>query len=160
LARDIALFAELDLDMIGVGPYLVHPETPLAEGERFPPLDEASQAPATEEMAYKVVALARLACPRANIPSTTALATLNAEKGRVLGLARGANVIMPNVTPPRYRVLYAIYPGKACPNETARECGYSLHEQIESMGRVVGAGRGDSRRYHDRKAMQEEGLTR
>ena len=50
-------------------------------------------------MTYKVLALTRLACPRANIPSTTALATLNTAGGRELGLRRGANVVMPNLTP-------------------------------------------------------------
>ena len=65
-------------------------------------------------MTYKVVALARLACPQANIPSTTALATLNTAEGRELGLQRGANVVMPNLTPVKYRALYEIYPGKAC----------------------------------------------
>ena len=80
LARDIELFAALDLDMIGVGPYLVHPAdaagpTPSCSsrrGRRRP-----SRCPTTELTTYKVIALARLACPRANIPSTTALATLN-----------------------------------------------------------------------------------
>jgi biotin synthase len=114
LADDLSLFARLDLDMIGVGPFLPHPETPLGAGEASLRAPEGEQAPATELMTYKVVALARLACPRANIPSTTALATLNTSQGRELGLQRGANVVMPNLTPVKYRALYEIYPGKAC----------------------------------------------
>lgn len=93
---------------------------------------------------YKVVALARLVCPRANIPSTTALATLNKAAGRELGLSRGANVVMPNVTPPEYRCKYEIYPEKACLHETAGQCQSCLRGRIEMMGRTVGAGRGDS----------------
>ena len=86
LARDIQLFGELDLDMIGVGPFLPHPATPLGVPQRAATC--ADQVPSSELMTYKVIALARLVCPRANIPSTTALATLNRLRGRELGLAR------------------------------------------------------------------------
>ena len=165
LARDIALFRALDLDMIGVGPYLEHPDTPLGKGPDFgfPILDLRSQpkiqnpkskiqnpscqVPAGELMTYKVIALARLVCPRANIPATTALATLNLAQGRELGLLRGANVIMPNLTPPQYRVHYEIYPNKACLRETARQCHQCTEARIESLGRSVGRGRGDAPRY-------------
>ena len=139
LARDILLFGELDLDMIGVGPFIPHPETPLAGAI---PLAEGEQVPATEDMTYRVVALARLVCPEANIPSTTALATLNRAKGRELGLSRGANIVMPNLTPVEYRALYEIYPAKACIGETAAECGSCLTRRIEALGRSVGTGPG------------------
>jgi len=102
-------------------------------------------------MGYKVIALARLACPRANIPSTTALATLNRASGRELGLARGANVIMPNITPPQYRALYEIYPNKACVLETAESCHACLAARIRKMGRTPGTGRGDSPNYRSRQ---------
>jgi biotin synthase len=140
LADDILCFRELDLDMIGVGPFIPHPDTPLGRAETAGP----EQVPRTELMTYKVVALARLMCPAANIPSTTALATLNRASGRELGLIRGANVVMPNVTPPKYRCRYEIYPEKACLHETAGQCGSCLRQRIESMGRTVGTGRGDS----------------
>jgi biotin synthase len=144
LAGDVELFAELDLDMIGVGPYLVHPNTPLGDPDFCPMIIEGEQVPGDEVMTYKVIALARLACPRANIPSTTALATLNARRGRELGLVRGANVVMPNLTPPKYRVHYEIYPNKACIRETAEGCNACLTERIRALGREVGSGRGDS----------------
>jgi biotin synthase len=105
-------------------------------------------------MTYKVVALARLACPQANIPSTTALATLNLAQGRELGLQRGANVVMPNLTPPRYRRLYEIYPAKACIHETAEQCHACMKRRIEALGRTVGAGRGDSPR---KTAVKKDG---
>jgi biotin synthase len=159
LAQDLVLFRELDLDMIGVGPWIAHPETPLGKwrvasresrGGKTqawkPALPEEEQVPNTEEMTYKVVALARLVCPRANIPSTTALATVNRESGRELGLARGANVVMPNLTPPAYRTLYEIYPGKACVNETAEACQLCLRGRIHAIGRQVGRGPGGRRR--------------
>jgi biotin synthase len=145
LAHDIELFADLDLDMIGVGPYLVHPETPLGGDPEFlPRLSDGLQVPNTEQMTYKVIALARLVCPRANIPATTALATLNRAQGRELGLVRGANVIMPNLTPPQYRVMYEIYPNKACIQETGEACFACVTGRIVSLGRSVGVGRGDS----------------
>jgi biotin synthase len=144
LARDIAQFASLNLDMIGVGPYLPHHHTPLAEPRQFPPLPGDRQVPNTDLMTCKVVALARLLCPRANIPATTALATLNEENGHRLALVRGANVIMPNLTPPAYRRLYEIYPDRACVAETARECARRIRGQVESIGRCLGRGRGDS----------------
>ena len=97
--------------------------------------------PCTEEMTYKVVALARLVRPSANIPSTTALATLNKKNGRELGLQRGANVVMPNLTPPQYRICYEIYPNKACIRETADHCSECLKARILSIGRKPGSGR-------------------
>jgi biotin synthase len=139
LAADIDLFRELDLDMIGIGPYLAHPDTPLATAPRLAPQD---QVPNTELMVYKVVALTRLVRPDANIPSTTALATLNKAQGRELGLARGANVVMPNVTPQQYRALYEIYPAKACINEDARACHACLMQRLAGMGRAPGRGPG------------------
>ncbi|MDD5309645.1 MAG: [FeFe] hydrogenase H-cluster radical SAM maturase HydE [Deltaproteobacteria bacterium] len=142
LARDIELFRSLDLDMIGVGPFIPHPETPLGSTEPSPALLSDEQVPNTEEMTYKVVALARLVCPGSNIPSTTALATLNKAHGRELGLMRGANVVMPNLTPPRYRASYEIYPAKACIDETARTCHICMHGRIASIGRRVGRGPG------------------
>ncbi len=145
LAEDIALFRELDLDMIGVGPFIAHPDTPLG-ANTLPSAPEDEQVPNTELMTYKVVALTRLACPEANLPSTTALATLNLANGRELGLLRGANILMPNLTPPEYRVLYEIYPAKACIQETARDCNTCMSARIRSIGRVPGAGHGGRKR--------------
>ena len=146
LAQDIDRFRRYDMDMIGVGPFLPSPRTPLggprAESYRAAP---DQQVPNDELTTLKAVALTRLVCPQANIPSTTALATINTRSGRELGLARGANVVMPNVTPPRYRVLYEIYPGKACVHETAQMCQGCLEGRIHSIGRVLGKGPGGRR---------------
>lgn len=146
IADDILLFRELDLDMIGVGPYIPHPATPLGENQQKPESDSAEQASADELLVYKVIALARLACPEANIPSTTALATINTVNGRELGLQRGANVVMPNLTPAPYRALYEIYPNKACINETGQMCNHCLNNRIAALGREVGIGPGGRRR--------------
>ncbi|MGQ9607137.1 MAG: [FeFe] hydrogenase H-cluster radical SAM maturase HydE [Thermogutta sp.] len=151
LADDLLIFRELDLDMIGVGPFIVHPRTPLADPGFRVLVPDGDQVPANELMTYKTVALTRLLCPRANIPSTTALATLNRERGRELGLVRGANIVMPNLTPPRYRVYYEIYPNKACIQESAEACHVCLRSRIESLGRPIGRGPGESPNYRARR---------
>jgi biotin synthase len=154
LVNDLELFEALDLDMIGVGPFLPHPETPLGELHAKGPAEPlrifSDQVPNTESMTYKVVALARLLCPHANIPSTTALATLNRANGRELGLRRGANIIMPNLTPPEYRSKYEIYPAKACLYETAEACHGCIRNRIHALGRTIGTGRGDSPNWRAR----------
>jgi biotin synthase len=145
LARDLTLFRELDLDMIGVGPFLAHPKTPLGERpEPWAPPDR--QVPADEETTLKVVALSRLLCPEANIPSTTALATLDRRQGRELGLQRGANVFMPNFTPSPYRERYEIYPGKSATTEGSALDRAAIEEGLAHIGRRLGEGRGDRRR--------------
>jgi biotin synthase len=144
LANDILLFREYDIDMVGIGPYIPHPDTPLGKGagERAEALPE--QVPATELMTCKVVALTRITCPLINIPSTTALATINRSEGREHGLSRGANICMPNLTPRTYRELYEIYPAKSSCDENAEESNARIQDRIRSMGRTIGTGRGDS----------------
>ena len=146
VAKDLLLFRDLDLDMIGIGPFIEHPDTPLGRGERRRAIALAEQAPNDELMVYKAVALTRLLCPEANLPATTALATINQKNGRETGLSRGANVVMPNLTPVKYRELYQIYPGKACIGETAEQCNGCLRGRIARIGRTVGAGPGSRRR--------------
>lgn len=143
LAGDLVLCRTLDADMIGVGPFIPSPRTPLGTDAGSPP--GADQVPNDELTVLKVIALARLLCPDANIPSTTALASIDPARGRELGLQRGANVVMPNVTPVEYRSLYAIYPGKACIHETADICRDCIERRIHSIGRRVGTGQGSRR---------------
>jgi biotin synthase len=140
LARDIELFSGLDLDMIGIGPFLVHPDTPL--GAPDAPAAGQEQVPSSEEMVLKTLALTRIVCPEANLPATTALATINATAGREHGLESGGNVFMPILTPAPYRQMYEIYPGKACVDEEARQCNLCLRERIRGLGRMVGEGQG------------------
>jgi biotin synthase len=145
VAGDIALFRELDLDMIGIGPFIPHPHTPLGLGFNIFPPANGEQVPNNEMMVYKAVALTRLVRPDANIPATTALATINRVNGRELGLQRGANVFMPNLTPLKYRRLYEIYPGKACINDTGEQCNSCLTLRIGKLGRHLGRGQGGRR---------------
>ena len=146
LANDIEMFRTLDLDMIGVGPFLPHPETPL--GQEF--LAQQGQEPQPEQVpndeltTLKTVALTRLVCPGSNIPATTALACIDRSQGHRNALTRGANVIMPNVTPAKYRRLYEIYPSKATTAEAAEQFDLALKEKILSIGRTIGKGPGNS----------------
>ncbi len=150
LANDIWTFRGYDMDMIGIGPYLPSPRTPLAG----PLQDEllaapGDQVPNDELTTLKAVALTRLVCPDTNIPSTTALSIMDPAAGRANGLTRGANVIMPNLTPPHYRVLYEIYPGKAAVHETADQLAEHVFRLLASLGRTVGTGPGGRRKGTD-----------
>ncbi|WP_287190173.1 [FeFe] hydrogenase H-cluster radical SAM maturase HydE [Syntrophothermus sp.] len=133
LAMDILKFRELDLDMVGVGPYICHEETPLA-----------GNANGTVEMTFKVIALTRIVTRDAHIPATTALATLRPTDGREKALELGANVVMPNVTPAKYRALYELYPAKVCIGEEAEQCQACMHGRIYSLGRPISQGYGHS----------------
>ncbi len=145
LTNDIARFAELDLDMIGVGPYLPHPDTPLGAEPGAAAVPGDGQVPNDELTTLKAIALARLACPRANIPSTTALATLDRRSGHELALERGANVVMPNLTPVGYRSRYEIYPDKECCHEEPASSVARVRRRVEALGRHVGSGPGSAR---------------
>ena len=145
IADDIELFRGFDMDMIGVGPYLPHPATPL--GQEFERRQAAGdwppdQAPNSELMTCKVLALTRLARPDSNLPATTALSLVNKTGGRAHGLQRGANVVMPNLTPLEERQKYEIYPEKAAVHETAEAISASLMALLAQLGRTVGAGAG------------------
>ena len=148
LSNDILTFQHFDMDMIGIGPYIPSPGTPLEGplGEMLMVEAGTQQVPNDPLTTLKALALTRLVCPQTNIPSTTALATLDPNAGRANGLLRGANVIMPNLTQPKYRVLYQIYPGKAGLHETADITTAKIHAQIEALGRRVGQGPGTSPR--------------
>lgn len=142
LANDLALFRELDLDMIGLGPYIEHPATLLAKIRPQLLRKDHQQVPGSELAVYKVLALTRIMAPEANIPSTTALGTLDKKNGRELGLMRGANVIMPNITPSEYRERYEIYPDKANWSETAGGSSEWIEEKLKNMNRSLGKGVG------------------
>jgi biotin synthase len=143
LANDLLLFQSLDLDMIGIGPYIPHPDTPLSrEGIGILPSKE-DQVQGTQEMTLKALALTRILCPEANLPSTTALSTVDKLHGRANGLNCGANIVMPNLTPVQYRKLYDIYPDKTGVDYNPEDTAKAVEEIILSIGRKIGKGRGD-----------------
>ena len=145
VADDIELFRGFDMDMIGIGPYLPHPATPLGEefARRATTGDWiADQAPNDELTTCKAIALTRLVRPDANLPATTALTLVNKSAGRAHGLQRGANVVMPNLTPVRERIKYEIYPEKATVYESAEAIDESIMALLDSLGRTRGVGAG------------------
>ncbi len=131
LADDLLLMRDLQADMLGIGPFLPHPETPLAA---FPAGDLS--------MTLRVLAVARLLTRTTNIPATTALANLD-PRGRLMALQAGANVVMPDFTPPAYRNLYEIYPGRNKAEDTSDFLG-RLKSDIARIGRTIGRGPGSS----------------
>ena len=144
VVRDLLLFHELDLDMVGIGPYLAHPASRITR-DGCPDADRG-QVPATEQMACIVIALTRLMCPEANIPSTSALATINSAQGHSHGLTRGANVCMPCLTPVQYRHLYEIYPDKAGSTTTPGGSHRTVLETLATLNRPAGLGPGNRSR--------------
>jgi biotin synthase len=112
VARDLELCRDLDLDMIAVGPYIPHPETPLGRALLADVRPYGDQVPHTLAAACRVIALARILCPHANIPSATGL-TVVAHDGTEQGLRAGANVIMINLAPVHYQRAYDLYPGRS-----------------------------------------------
>jgi len=125
LAEDILFFKNLNADMVGIGPFIAHPETPLK-----------NEPNGNFTLALKVMALTRIMLPDINIPATTAMETLN-PNGRIIALKSGANVVMPNVTAKEYRAKYEIYPNKICINENPSQCRGCIEGKIKSIGRTI-----------------------
>ncbi len=164
LADSLGLMAELRLDMVGSGPWIPHPGTPMGDPHWCGPLpkDQVPFAvprpawwsgpwPTDPTMGHKVLALTRLLLPAARIPATTAL-DVQGSGQRLAGLTKGADVLMPDVTPAGYRRLYEIYPGRpdsVVPGRPAPRGGgegdlapEDLTRAITGLGRVVGRGPG------------------
>ena len=145
LADDVGFFCSEGVDMIGMVPYLVHPDTPLAAN--VPPQDKKRLL----ELTLRMIAATRLTIPDANIASTTALQAIDPE-GREKGLLAGANVIMPNVTPLKYREEYLLYPNKPCIGETSELCRGCLERRVKSIGEEIAWGeRGDPLHFNGRR---------
>ena len=130
LANDILFFKEINADMVGIGPFIAHPHTPLKDCLN-----------GDFTLALKVMALTRILLKNINIPATTAMETLN-QNGRIIALQSGANVVMPNVTTTEYRAKYEIYPNKICINENPSQCFNCVSGKIRSIGRSVSTGYG------------------
>lgn len=135
LAEDLIYLKEFRPDMIGIGPFIPHSETPLG-----------TKKGGTLEDTLVMVALARLLIPESLIPATTALGTLHPQ-GRELALRAGANVVMPIITPRSVRKQYALYENKICGDDHPEDCRYCLERRIRLAGFEVDSGRGDSFRF-------------
>lgn len=126
LIADLRFLQQLRPDMIGIGPYITHADTPFAEFKSGDVM-----------LTLRLVSILRLMFPYALIPSTTALGTIHPQ-GRELGLKAGANVVMPNLSPVSVRKLYSLYENKICTGEEAAQCRGCLERRVESAGyRIV-----------------------
>lgn len=133
IAADLMFLRRLGVDMAGIGPFIPHPETPLA-----------GEPDGSLHLALRTMAIMRLLLPDINIPATTAMESLHPD-GRMMALQGGANVVMPNVTEGEYRKLYELYPGKICVNDTPVHCRSCISRKILSIGRTIGTGYGSHR---------------
>lgn len=140
LADDILFFKQIDADMIGIGPFIPHPDTPLKNAAKGSFL-----------LALKVMALTRLILPDINIPATTAMETLM-PNGQIKALQSGANVVMPNITPSACRKFYQLYPGKAQTNCLFRPIRDEFALKFAAIGRTVAQDCGVSTHFVARKA--------
>ena len=131
LVADLRFLQSLDPDMIGIGPYIHHDDTPLG-----------GSADGSLELTLRLIAVLRLMFPWALIPSTTALASLD-PRGRTLGLQAGANVIMPNLSPPQFRENYSIYNNKKATGLESAEGLEALKNEVANAGYRIVTDRGD-----------------
>ncbi|MDD7193819.1 MAG: [FeFe] hydrogenase H-cluster radical SAM maturase HydE [Clostridiaceae bacterium] len=122
LIEDLRFLQSLKPDMIGIGPYITHEQTPFS-----------SFTNGGVELTLRLISVLRLMFPYALIPSTTALGTLHPQ-GRELGLKAGANVVMPNLSPVEVRKLYSLYENKICTGEEAAQCRGCLERRISEAG--------------------------
>jgi biotin synthase len=146
LADDLLFLQNQNIDMVGMGPYIEHEETPLYKYRHLLlPADERF------ELSMKMVALLRIMMPDINIAATTAMQTLH-PKGRERALTVGANVIMPNLTPLKYREGYQLYANKPNLHEETESHLADLKASIESAGcQVAVAEWGDPLHYFNRQ---------
>ncbi len=135
IAKDILFFKKMDADMIGIGPFISHPKTPLKDEEN-----------GDFYLTIKVMSMIRLLLPDINLPATTAMETLN-PNGRIIALRSGANVVMPNVMPVFYRPKYEIYPNKICINDSPDKCSNCIRGKIRGIGRGISETEGTSKHY-------------
>ena len=134
---DLHFLQELDPDMIGIGPFLHHADTPFAafpDGSLF--------------TALRLLSILRLCFPHVLLPVTTALGTIH-PAGRELGLKAGANVVMPNLSPVKTRKLYALYDNKICMGDEAAECRACLEKRVASAGYRIVTDVGNVRRTNE-----------
>ncbi len=138
LANDIKFFGDIDVDMIGMGPYIPHNDTPL--GKIAPYIENSERL----RLGLNMISAVRLYLHDVNIASTTALQAL-ADDGREQGILAGANVMMPNITDTKYRGNYKLYENKPCLDENAEQTRKSLELRLKNIGEAINYGkRGDS----------------
>lgn len=131
LADDLLFINELKPHMVGIGPFIPHTDTPFRDKEQ-----------GSLDLCLNLISVLRLMLPKALIPATTALGTVD-PRGREMGILAGANVVMPNLSPVKYRKSYSLYDHKICTGEEAAECIMCLKRRVSSVGYEIVTDRGD-----------------
>lgn len=132
LADDMLFLKELNPQMVGIGPFIPHHDTPFAD-----------QTPGTLDLTLFLLGTIRLMLPKVLLPATTALGTI-AENGRERGILAGANVVMPNLSPAKVRENYLLYDNKICTGDEAAESVEHLRQSMQAIGYDIVVSRGDS----------------
>lgn len=133
LADDLLFIKKLNPQMVGIGPFIPHEQTPFKD-----------YGAGTLELTLKMLSIVRLMLPKVLLPATTALATID-PIGREKGILAGANVVMPNLSPVSVRKKYQLYDNKVCTGEESAQCRSCLERRINSVGCRLVVARGDSK---------------
>ena len=146
LAGDLQFMREFDIDMCGLGPYIEHADTPLAYSTKgILPLQERF------ELTLKMIAIMRIMMKDINIVAATALQAID-PLGREKAVRTGANIIMPNITPGRYRDSYKLYDNKPCTDDSTEECQGCLEARMGLAGAtIIYDDWGDSQHFSKRR---------
>lgn len=131
LIEDLLLINKFKPQMIGIGPFIPHHDTPFRDKNS-----------GTLQQTLRLIAMLRLMLPKALIPATTALGTID-PCGREQGILAGANVVMPNLSPVMVRSKYSLYDNKICTGEEAAECINCLRTRLQKIGYEIVIDRGD-----------------
>ena len=151
MANDIFFYETMEIDMIGMGPYIYHGDTPLGREVAEQNLNSEEEKARRFELGLKMIAVTRLYLKDVNIAATTALQALN-PLGREMGLRAGANILMPIITIEEHRAKYQLYENKPCIDDNADKCKLCLTGRVRSVGDVVGFGEwGDSPHYQKKE---------
>ncbi|MCJ7447128.1 MAG: [FeFe] hydrogenase H-cluster radical SAM maturase HydE [Bacteroidales bacterium] len=146
LAGDLIFMKEFNIDMCGMGPYIEHADTPLI-------IHSAQLLPLVErfDLTLKMIAIMRIMMKDINIVAATALQAID-PVGREKAVKIGANIIMPNITPGRYRDSYKLYDNKPCTDDSAEDCQSCLEARVNLADAEVVYGEwGDSKHYEKRR---------
>ncbi len=131
LANELIFLKKLNPQMVGIGPFVPHKDTPFKEEKQ-----------GTVDVTLFMLGLIRLTLPNVLLPATTALGTID-PLGREKGIKAGANVLMPNLSPVSVRKKYMLYDNKICTGDEAAQCIECLKQRINSTGYKIVVDRGD-----------------
>lgn len=146
LADDLLFLKALDVDMVGMGPYIEHFETPLSEAHHL-----LKSGQERLDLTFKMIAALRILMKDINIVAATALQAID-KMGREKAIGYGANILMPNITPGNFRNSYKLYQDKPCADENASYCNSCIDVRMSMIGRQIGYSEwGDSSHFTNSK---------